>query len=263
MTLRNSPDPAVVTKALSLGYDVRHPVLRDLDLAIPAGQVTTLVGPNGAGKSTLLLAFAGLLSPLAGVLEVLGAPAPADPARVALVLQASVVNDRMPVTVREVVAMGRYARAGMLRRLSRADWAAVDDALGRLGVGDLAGRHIGELSGGQRQRVFVAQGLVQEAELLLLDEPVTGLDIVSREHIVEAVTDERDRGRSVVISTHDLGQAAATDHIVLLSGEVIATGNAEHVFTAEHLSTAYGERLVRLADGGIVLDDTPHHGHPH
>ncbi|MGI8793521.1 MAG: metal ABC transporter ATP-binding protein [Acidimicrobiales bacterium] len=263
MPQRNSPDgSAAVARGLALAYGDRQ-VLAGIDLDLPAGRVTTLVGPNGAGKSTLLHALAGLLRPASGSLHVLGSSTPAARSRVALVLQSSAVNDRMPVTVREVVAMGRFAVGGSGRRMARSDWEIVDASLAGMAVDDLAGLHLRELSGGQRQRVFVAQGLAQQADLLLLDEPVTGLDIVSRDRILAAVDAERAAGRTVVVSTHDLGQAALADHVVLLAGRVVAAGSPSEVLTPVNLSAAYGERLVRLADGGTVLDDTPHHDHLH
>src|SRR5690606_33869288 len=141
------------------------------------GAVTALIGPNGAGKSTLLNAISGRIHARHGHLDV---PAAERPGGVAYVLQATQVNTQLPITVRETVTMGRYARTGPFRRLRAADRAAVDEAMEALAITDLADRQLHELSGGQRQRAFVAQGLAQEADVLLLDEPITGLDVVSR-----------------------------------------------------------------------------------
>ncbi len=178
---------------------------------------------------------------------------------VAYVLQATDVNQHLPLTVREAVTMGRYAVAGPFRRLTGADRRAVDVALDALQISDLAGQAINELSGGQRQRAFVAQGLAQGADLLLLDEPITGLDLVSRQHILDAMAAERAAGRTVVVSTHDLGDAAAADHLLLLAGRVVASGPPANVLTDVNLAAAYGGHLLRFGDSTLILDDHPHH----
>jgi ABC-type Mn2+/Zn2+ transport system ATPase subunit len=240
---------------LDLGYR-RHPALLDASFDLPAGKVTSLIGPNGSGKSTLLGAIAGLLRPLRGTLEV---PARTRRGGVAYVLQSTTVNQYLPLTVRETVTMGRYATAGPIRRLTRRDRQRVDDAMEALAIGGLASRQLTDLSGGKRQRAFVAQGLAQDADILLLDEPITGLDLLSREHILHAVQDATAAGTTVVVSTHDLGDAAQADHLLLLAGRVVASGHADDVLTDEHLSDAYGGRLLRLHDGVVLVDDHPHH----
>lgn len=240
---------------IELAYGART-VLQGASFELPTGAVTAFIGPNGAGKSTLLHAIAGLLHPRTGRLEV---PAAAERGGVALVLQATAVNQHLPITVREAVTMGRYARLGAFRRLRPEDRAAVDRALEALDITDLASRPLHELSGGQRQRAFVAQGLAQDADVLLLDEPITGLDLVSRQHILDAIAAERAAGRAVVVSTHDLGDAAAADHLLLLAGRVIASGAPSDVLTDEHLCDAYGGHLMRIGDGTLILDDHPHH----
>lgn len=253
---------AIRGEGLSLAYG-HHPVLTDATFTLPAGAVTSLVGPNGAGKSSLLNAIVGLLPARSGTLTVLGG-APADMRRhVAYVLQSAKVDDQLPITVRETVAMGRYADRGAFRRSTAEDRALVDVALERLEIGDLARRHLHELSGGQRQRVFVAQGLAQQGEVLLLDEPVTGLDVVSRQRILDVVAEERAAGRTVVMTTHDLSEAASTDHVLLLAGRIVAAGPPATVLTADHLADAYGGRLLRLADGMVLIDDPHHHAHGH
>ena len=231
-------------------------MLRAATFTVPAGAVTALIGPNGAGKTTLLHALAGLLAPRQGRLDV---PARTAPGGVASVLQSTTVSPRLPLTVRETVTMGRYAAVGLLRRLGAADRAAVDTALDALALGPLAHRPLHELSGGERQRAFVAQGLAQQADLLLLDEPITGLDLVSRQHILDAIAAERAAGRAVVVSTHDLGDAAQADHLLLLAGRVVASGPADAVLTDAHLADAYGAHLLRLGDRTLILDDHAHH----
>ncbi|MEX2294064.1 MAG: zinc ABC transporter ATP-binding protein AztA [Acidimicrobiales bacterium] len=231
-------------------------VLATATFEVPTGAVTALIGPNGAGKSTVLHALAGLLAPRAGHLEV---PAAARRGGIAYVLQATEVNEHLPLTVREAVTMGRYATLGALRRLQPADRSAVDDALDALDIADLANRSLHELSGGQRQRAFVAQGLAQRADVLLLDEPITGVDLVSRQHILDAIAAERAAGHAVVVSTHDLGDASAADHVVLLAGRVVASGPPASVLTDDHLADAYGGHLLRLGGRTLILDDHPHH----
>ncbi|CAB4612688.1 unannotated protein [freshwater metagenome] len=266
----SSPDaaaaPPVACAVEGIGIHLaygRHPVLADCEFCLPAGAVTSLVGPNGAGKSSLLNAIVGLLPVQSGSLSVLGQDPVKARRRVAYVLQSAKVNEQLPVTVREVVTMGRFADRGMLGRLRPSDRAIVDEAIDRLEIGPLVSRHLGELSGGQRQRVFVAQGLAQKAELLLLDEPVTGLDLVSRQRILDVVAEERAAGRTVVMTTHDLSEAADTDHVLLLAGRVVAAGTPAEVLTTEHLASAYGGRLLRLEGGAVLIDDPHHHAHGH
>ena len=252
MVLIRNTHPPIVAEDLTVAYG-RRPALEGVTFSLSGGRVTTLIGPNGSGKSTLLHAIAGLVAPARGTVRVDGT--------VAYVLQSVHVNEALPVTVREVVAMGRYGDRGLVGRLNGEDRQLVDDALGRLGLTDLARRHLRELSGGQRQRVFVAQALVQRAPILLLDEPVTGLDLPSRETILDVVRTEADEGRAVVMSTHDLGEAAHGDEVLLLAGRLVAQGSPADVLTTACLSEAYGGRIIRLEDGGLVLDDA-HHDHP-
>jgi manganese transport system ATP-binding protein len=155
--------------------------------------------------------------------------------------------------------MGRYPAAGLLRRLSTADRRAVDAALDAVDLTGIAGRPLRELSGGERQRAFVAQALAQGGDVLLLDEPITGLDLVSRQSILDALDAERAAGRAVVISTHDLADAAAADHLLLLAGRVVASGAPGEVLTEANLAAAYGGHLLRVGDGTLILDDHPHH----
>lgn len=246
---------AVTATDLVLAYGSRV-VLEAATFAVPGGAVTALIGPNGAGKSTVLHAVAGLLTPRAGRLDV---PARQRRGGIAYVLQATHANERLPITVRETVTMGRYATAGAFGRLRAADREAVNRAMDALAISDLAARALRDLSGGQRQRTFVAQGLAQEADVLLLDEPITGLDLVSRQHILDAIARERGAGRAVMVSTHDLGDAAAADHLLLLAGRVVASGPPAAVLTEANLAAAYGGHLLRVGEQTLILDDHPHH----
>ena len=236
-------DFVVEGAGLTVAYGHRT-ALHDCDVAMSAGTITALVGPNGSGKSTLLSVIAGLVPLTSGELRVFGRRPGHNglAARVAYVLQSTPANASLPITVREVVTMARFARRGLFGRLTADDRRVVDHALELLDVTELADRHLRELSGGQRQRVLVAQGLAQQADLLLLDEPVTGLDLTSRERILSVVDEVRESGGTVVVATHDLGDAERADHVMLLAGGVVAAGSPQEVITAEHLRQAYGGR---------------------
>ena len=249
--------PAIIATDVVFRYGPR--VALDVSsFVIPTGAITALIGPNGSGKSTLLNGIAGLTAPDAGSLVV--QPINERPQRRAYVLQGTKVNEALPVTVREVVTMGRYAEKGGFRRLTDDDRNAVNEAMERMDIGDLANLHLSELSGGQRQRVFVAQGLAQEHDILLLDEPVTGLDIVSAQAIDDVIHDEHARGCTVAMTTHDLAEARVADHVLLLSGRVVASGAPSDVLSLDHLTEAYDSSLLHV-DGGRFFINDPHH-HP-
>jgi ABC-type Mn2+/Zn2+ transport system ATPase subunit len=252
--------PAVELRGVSLGHGVDL-ALAEVDLRFETGERIALIGPNGSGKTTLLHGIAGLLAPRAGAVRVFGAPPAQRRTQIAYVVQSARERQGLPVTVEEVVRMGHHPRLGLLGRLTEADKAAARSALDRLGVDDLCHRHLGELSGGQRQRVLIAQALVQRADLLLLDEPLTGLDLPSQHVIEDVLEGERDRGATVVVSTHDLAETADADRVVLLAGRVVAVGRPDDVLVADTLVEAYGGRLTRLPDGVVVLDDGSHHHH--
>jgi manganese transport system ATP-binding protein len=218
--------------------------------------VTALIGPNGSGKSSLLNAIAGLAG--SGRVTIGGAPASAARHRIAFVMQTTKVNEAMPVTVREVVAMGRFTTLGVFGRTGELDRTAIDDAIARLRLDGVRDRHLSELSGGERQRVFVAQGLAQDHDVLLLDEPFTAVDLLSSQAIEHAVAEERGTGCSVVMSTHDLAVASAADHVLLLNGRVIAEGPPGTALTTESLAAAYGTKFMRLEDGRFFIDDPAH-----
>jgi ABC-type Mn2+/Zn2+ transport system ATPase subunit len=245
----------VTADRVVLGYPGKVAVAAST-LAIPAGLVTAVIGPNGSGKSTMLNAIAGLLEPLRGLLEV---PARHNGSRrIAYVLQTTKVNDALPITVREVVAMGRYPRLGLYGRLTVDDREAIATAMARTGTESLGGRHLHELSGGQRQRVFVAQGLAQDHDILMLDEPLTGIDLPTAQAIDEVIHDERGRGCTVIMTTHDLSEAMVADFVVLLSGRVVAAGPPDEILTRDNLVAAYGHALLHVDEGTMFIDDPAH-----
>lgn len=261
----SSPGVAAVdARNLTLAYG-DHVAVRGATFQIPHAAHTAVIGPNGSGKTTLLRAISGLEQPVKGQITVLDRSGPTvrdGHPMVAHVFQATVVNDAVPLTVREVVRMGRYAHRGLLGRLTPGDHAAVERAMQRMEIADLAGRQLVRLSGGQRQRVAVAQGLAQEADLLLLDEPVTGLDAPSLQRIEDVVAAEVASGTTVVTTTHDIAVAARADHVVLVAGTIVASGPPDEVLTPEHLAAAYRTRTFTTADGTLVIGDPHVHG-PH
>jgi len=224
--------------------------LTGVDLALPKACSLAVIGSNGSGKSTLLGAIAGTVAPSSGSIEVQAQPA--------LVLQSTEVDRSLPITVFETVSLARYPSLGLFRRFGRHDRAAVERALERLDIADLAQRQLHELSGGQRQRAVIAQGLAQESDVLLLDEPITGLDVVSQKIILEVIDDELADGRTVVLTTHDLDDARRCHNVLLLDNAPVAFGSPSHVLTPEHLRRAFGGRFVQIGDE-LMLDDHHHH----
>ena len=200
------------------------------------------------------MVLAGLLKPTSGTV------ARRAGAVVSFVAQHQFQHRWMPLSVGEVLRMGRYGERGLLGRIRADDRRAIAAAAERMAVGDLLRRPFGALSGGQRQRVLVAQALAAEPDLLLLDEPITGLDLTSQQRILDLIADERAAGTAVVLSTHHLGEARCTDRVLLLAGCVIADGPPAEVLRPDLLTEAFGDRVVRGDDGAVVIDD---HGHAH
>lgn len=255
-------DDAVVARAenLVLRYG-HHRALTASSFVIPARAVTAVIGPNGSGKSTVLNALAGLVEPASGSIEVLGVSPGEARERVSYVLQSVTVPVGTPLTVAETVGMGRFPSLGLWRRRSDHDRQRVRSAMEQLQITGLARRHLTELSGGQRQRVYVAQGVAQGHEVLLLDEPLTGLDLVSARTIDEIIHSERDRGCSVVLTTHDLEEARAAEHVLLMNGRVVASGPPEEVLTLANLEAAYGLGAIHSTVDAFV-DDPAHPREP-
>lgn len=250
--------PAIVATDISVSYG--HIVaLAPSSFAIPSSQVTAVIGPNGSGKSTVLNVMAGLVQPTNGTIEVALGKGRGN--GISYVLQTTSVNEALPVSVREVVTMGRYATAGPYRRLGTVDRRAVDEAMDRMEITAIASRHLHDLSGGQRQRAFVAQGLAQDHSILMLDEPLTGIDLTTAQAIDAVIHDETERGCTVILTTHDLSEAQFADHVLLLSGRVVASGPPDEVLTAENLVAAYGPALLHVDEAGTMFVDDPHHTH--
>ncbi len=224
------------------------PTTFDLD----AGSSVALVGANGSGKTTLLSLMAGLLTPTDGTATTRG--------RVALVPQHRHHHRWMPLSVDEVIRIGRYGDRGLLGRITAADRRIVADTADELEVAHLLGRAFGELSGGQQQRVLVAQALAAVPDVLLLDEPVTGLDLPSQLRILDVIGRHRAGGGIAVYSTHHLAEARRADRVLLLAGCVLADGPPGDVLVPHLLAEAFGGRVIRDDGSTVVVDD---HGHDH
>jgi manganese transport system ATP-binding protein len=246
---------AVEATDVVLGYGAHVAVDRS-SFTIPRPGITTVIGSNGSGKSTILSAIAGLLSPLAGTIEVSGSRPGGD--RIAYVLQTTKANDHLPITVEEVVTMGRYPSVGQFSRLNSEDRNRVRSAMDRTGATEFRRRHLHELSGGQRQRALLAQGLAQDHDILLLDEPLTGIDLPTARAIDHVIHNEVADGCAVVVATHDLTEARVADHVILVGGRVIASGPPEEVITPENLAKAYGGAVLHPEKGIHVIDDPAH-----
>jgi ABC-type Mn2+/Zn2+ transport system ATPase subunit len=226
--------------------------LEDVSFEVPSGSTVAVLGPNGAGKTTLFRAAVGIHRPESGSIEL------ADD-RVAFVPQRLDIEPSFPVTVTDVVRMGRYGDLGYLRRFKDSDHEVVADAIEALGVGHLADRRFGDLSGGERQRALLAQAVAQRAGIMLLDEPFTGLDAPTRSTLFEEIDRWRRDGRTTMVATHDLESAGRDYDLVLcLNREVIAFGPAAQTLTEDVLARTFAGHVVRV---GSLLVDTAHHHH--
>jgi len=239
---------------VNIGYGEKM-VLRDLTFNVPHGARVAVVGPNGAGKSTLFKALVGLLPLRGGQILVHGLPLGHHKDCVAYVPQREEVEWRFPVTVGDVVMMGRFDHQGWIGWASSEDRQVVRQSLVQMGIEDLASYAIGDLSGGQQQRVFLARALAQEPHILLMDEPFTGVDMPTQEATLGLLDDLRGTDVTAMIATHDLSLAAGKfDQMLLLNGRLIACGKPEAVMRQENLSQAFGTHLTVLGDGSVVVD---------
>lgn len=240
---------------INVGYSEKV-VLRDVSFQIPHGARVAVVGPNGAGKSTLFKALVGLLPLKAGRILIHGLDLGLHKDCVAYVPQREEVDWKFPVTVSDVVMMGRYGKLGWLKRPSQEDKSIVHESLSQLGVVELEKKSIGELSGGQQQRVFLARAIAQEPHILLMDEPFTGVDVTTLEATLDLLDALRDREVTAFISTHDLNLAANRfDLILLLNKSVISFGPPDEVMQQENLARAFGNSLLVMENGAMLVDE--------
>jgi ABC-type Mn2+/Zn2+ transport system ATPase subunit len=231
------------------------PALEDLTFQVPQGGQVAVVGPNGAGKSTLFKALVGLIPVRSGEIFIHDLPLGAHQTCVAYVPQREEVDWRFPLTVTDVVMMGRYGHTGWLRGVSRRDQQVTARCLEQMGIAHLADRSIGDLSGGQQQRAFLARALAQEPHILLMDEPFTGVDAPTQEATLELLHQLRAQQVSVLVSTHDLNMAAQRfDQVLLLNRRLIAYGPPEQVFSPENIRAAFSKQAL-VIDGLMVVDE--------
>lgn len=251
--LNQSAAQGLSVKNATVTYRNGHTALRNASFEIPTGTITALVGVNGSGKSTLFKAIMGFVHLAKGDISILGQPVKHALKQnlVAYVPQSEEVDWNFPVLVEDVVMMGRYGHMGMMRIARRADHEAVEKALSRVNMLDFRKRQIGELSGGQKKRVFLARALAQDAQVILLDEPFTGVDVKTEEAIVTLLRGLRDEGRVMLVSTHNLGSVPEfCDRTVLVKNTVLAYGLTEDIFTQSNLEKAFGGVLRHL-----ILDE--------
>jgi ABC-type Mn2+/Zn2+ transport system ATPase subunit len=247
-----SPQPLIEATGLELGYG-GPAVVSEVSFELSQGERLALLGPNGGGKTTILRALLGELRPLAGRLRVA--------ARCGSVPQTERSRLDYPVSALEVALMGALSRLPWWRRPGRADRAAAREALQRVGLGALAGETFGELSGGQRQRVLIARALVQDARVLLMDEPFTGLDRQAAEGLEELIAALAGEGHGIVVATHDLEQARRWDSVLCVNRRQIAVGPPTQTLGREVLEATYGGAIVELPDGGRAILPPHHHHH--
>lgn len=252
-------DDVPILRAENLGvrYESGH-ALADVNFELMTGERLAVVGPNGAGKSTLLKIIAGVLNPTEGQVHIFGNE-PGGHICIAYISQRSLVDWSFPVTVADVVMMGRVGQMGLFRNPRAGDWDLVHWALEIVRMSHLAKRQINQLSGGQQQRMFIARALAQEAELMLMDEPLSGLDVNSQEEVFQIMDNLRERGVTVLVSLHDLKMAAQRfDQVMLLNQRMLGMGIPDDVLNPENLLAAYGGHLhlVPTEDGMLALGDT-------
>ena len=223
--------------------------LDNITLNLEGPSITGIIGPNGAGKSTLIKALIGII-PHSGKILFNKQPIRQQLNRISYVAQKADIDFNFPITVRECISLGLYPKTKFFKRLSKSDWSKVTDALTLLGLNDLAHRQISQLSGGQFQRVLIARCLVQEADIILLDEPFVGIDSVSEDIIMQTLKTLKKEGKTILIVHHDLSKVPAYfDQVLLLHRKLIAFGKTEETFTKENLHAAYGHEL--FIGGGV------------
>ena len=246
-------EPVLLVDHLTVAYD-RQVVVHDMTMQVAAGESVALIGPNGAGKSTFIKAVLGLVPIHAGTIEILGRPSVDARRHVAYVPQHDHLDPQFPITVQQVVMMGRYRTIGWFRRPSRRDRDATIDALERVGLADRADDTFGTLSGGQRQRVLIARAIAQDAKLLLLDEPFNGVDTTTQDVLLQVLTALRQAGAAVVMATHDLSVAhLACGHACVLNRHLVAFGPIGEALGSDALVEAYGKQAVVLAEGTAMI----------
>ncbi len=252
----------ITVAGVTVTYRNGHTALRDATFSVPVGSIAALVGVNGSGKSTLFKAVMGFVRLAAGTIAIAGLPTQQAlrQNRVAYVPQAEEVDWSFPVLVEDVVMMGRYGRMGMLRMPKENDRRIVTEALERVDMLAFRHRQIGELSGGQKKRVFLSRAIAQQGDVILLDEPFTGVDVKTEAKIIDLLRELRAEGKTMLVSTHNLGSVTEfCDYTVMVKGTVLASGPTDTTFTAENLEQAFSGVLRHVVLHGtedrIITDD--------
>lgn len=259
VTKMASEQPAIQAHHLSVNYG-NVSALWDISLQVPKGVVAGIIGPNGAGKTTLIKSALDLVQPIAGKVEFFGQPLQKVRKRIAYVPQKESVDWDFPITVRDLVLMGRYGHLGLFRWPRQADYAAVHDYLEMVGMENFAHRQISQLSGGQQQRVFLARALIQEADIYLMDEPFVGIDLGTRKLIMDILHKLRDQGKTVCVVHHELDSVDNYfDWVIMLNIRLVASGFTREVFTHENLNTCYGKSYA-LFDEALKISKHKHQG---
>ena len=254
----NEEKSGIITSDLTVTYNNGNTALRNVSFEIPQGTITALVGVNGAGKSTLFKALMGFMPTIKGEISILGQSVKSalKGNSIAYVPQAEEVDWSFPVLVRDVVMMGRYGHMGFFRKTTPNDILEVDYALNRVGMTDFKDRQIGELSGGQRKRVFLARALAQKSQVILLDEPFTGVDVKTETAIIKLLGEMRKEGKIMLVSTHNLGSVPEfCDRTILIKETVLAYGKTESTFTRQNLELTFGGVLRHFVLSGTDLHD--------
>jgi manganese/iron transport system ATP-binding protein len=249
---------AIEVADVTVAYPNGHVALRDASFQLGPGTICALVGVNGSGKSTLFKSIMGFVRPARGRIRIAGAPVEASRKRqlVAYVPQAEEVDWTFPVSVWDVVLMGRYGHMNFLRRPGAEDKRIALQSLERVGMADYRDRQIGELSGGQKKRVFLARALAQQGRIMLLDEPFTGVDVQTEAAIIELLRALRSEGHIILVSTHNLGSVPEfCDQVVLIHRTVLAYGPTEEVFTEQNLTRAFGGALRQFHFENSTIQD--------
>lgn len=246
---------ALQVHQLTVNYD-KTPILWDISLEVPCGKIVGVIGPNGAGKTTFIKTALGLVQPISGKIEFFGKPLTEVRRRIAYVPQRESVDWDFPITVRDLVMMGRYGALGLCKWPRKADVAAVDHYLELMGMSAYADRQISQLSGGQQQRTFIARALVQEADIYFMDEPFAGIDIATETVIMNTLHQLKAKGKTVFIVHHDLNTVETYfDWLIMLNMRLVACGSVTEVFNSDTLNMTYGKSYA-LFDEALKLSQS-------
>lgn len=259
MSHHSNDKDALHVRQLCVNYD-KTPVLWDISCSVPEGKLVGIIGPNGSGKTTFIKSVLGLVPAISGKVDFFGQPLKNIRKRIAYVPQRESVDWDFPITVRDLVLMGRYGRLGLFSRPRAADWAAADRSLEMVGMAPYAHRQISQLSGGQQQRVFIARALVQEADIYFMDEPFTGIDMASESVIMGLLKQLKEKSKTVFVVHHDLNTVESYfDWLIILNMRLVACGKTQEVFNADTLNSAYGKSYA-IFDEALKLSQQKNSG---